>query len=380
MRTRAVAGLTTLVLVWLSPMVLGQEYNFLDLGTLGGSNSWAVAINNSGVVVGRSYLPGSTVWHAFRTSSSSPINPATDDLGTLGGSYSVAAGINDAGIVSGYSWLPGNKGPHAFRISPNSVIHTTDDIGAFSSEYGTGPSYVYGINASGQMAGNSNVSGRTHALRSIGPITIADDLGTPGSDSYGQAINDLGQVVGYITTPGGLNHAFRTAPNMPINTVTDDLGTLGGNMSYAYGIDNSGRVVGWAHTSTGQAHAFRTAPNSPTSPSTDDLGTLGGATSMAFAINNLGDTVGSSAIPSGINHAFLYTSGTMKDLNSMIPAGTGWTLVQAYDINDNGQIIGQATDGVNTHGFLLTPVPEPATLSLLALGGLAMMRRRRHRK
>ena len=35
--------------------------------------------------------------------------------------------------------------------------------------------------------------------------------------------------------------------------------------------------------------------------------------------------------------------------------------------------------GIDNWTFVITPVPEPATLSLLALGGLAMIRRRRNR-
>jgi hypothetical protein len=43
-------------------------------------------------------------------------------------------------------------------------------------------------------------------------------------------------------------------------------------------------------------------------------------------------------------------------------------------INNLGQIIANDEFG---HAFLLTPIPEPATLSLLALGGLLLAHRRR---
>ena len=45
---------------------------------------------------------------------------------------------------------------------------------------------------------------------------------------------------------------------------------------------------------------------------------------------------------------------------------------------DFGTGLGQYQPGaVNVTGAALTPVPEPATMSLLALGGLAMLRRRK---
>jgi len=69
-----------------------------ELGTLGGLNSRANAINDAGLVVGSSTLAGESATHAFIYE-----NGAMRDLGTLGGTYSTASAINSQGIVVGKS-------------------------------------------------------------------------------------------------------------------------------------------------------------------------------------------------------------------------------------------------------------------------------------
>jgi probable HAF family extracellular repeat protein len=85
-----------------------------------------------------------------------------------------------------------------------------------------------------------------------------------------------------------------------------------------------------------------------------DLGTLGGASSAAQAINTAGQVVGQSTYIAGVSglgpdlvndHAFLWQNGTMIDLNSLLPAGSGWILEDAVAINDKGQIVCSGVSG-----------------------------------
>jgi hypothetical protein len=57
----------------------------------------------------------------------------------------------------------------------------------------------------------------------------------------------------------------------------------------------------------------------------------------------------------------------------------GWTLTIAYSINNNGWIVGS---GINPDGYsrAYLLIPEPATLSILALGVLFTALRAKRRR
>ena len=202
-------------------------------------------------------------------------------------------------------------------------------------------------------------------------ITGLGTLG--GTESTAYDINSLGQVVGGANVASGDEHAFLYTPGSGMT----DLGTLGGGYSWACGINNSEQVVGQASTTSGNYPAFLYTPGSGMT----DLGTLNDFGSVAYSINNVGQVVGGADTTEvGVEDqlAWLYSDGVMKDLNSLIDPASGWTLVKATSINDGGQIVGVGWNGLGQQeAFLLTPIPEPATLSLLALGGLLVLRHRR---
>jgi probable HAF family extracellular repeat protein len=81
----------------------------VDLGTLGGTFSEAVAVSASGQVVGGSSLPGDASQHAFSWTEKGGMR----DLGTLGGSFSEATAVSASGQVVGYGALPGDVASHA---------------------------------------------------------------------------------------------------------------------------------------------------------------------------------------------------------------------------------------------------------------------------
>lgn len=74
---------------------LYQNGNLIDIGTLGGESSVAVAINDAGKMTGGATTASGDT-HAFRYA-----NGVMKDLGTLGGNYSYGHAINRAGDVTG---------------------------------------------------------------------------------------------------------------------------------------------------------------------------------------------------------------------------------------------------------------------------------------
>src|SRR2546421_611995 len=74
------------------------------------------------------------------------------------------------------------------------------------------------------------------------------DLGTlGGTNSFGYAVNDAGQVAGTSSTAvGGPTHAFRYDGTPGAGGVMRDLGTLGGNDSEGQAVNNAGQVAGRA--------------------------------------------------------------------------------------------------------------------------------------
>jgi probable HAF family extracellular repeat protein len=87
----------------------------------------------------------------------------------------------------------------------------------------------------------------------------------------------------------------------------------------------------------------------------NDLGTLGGTFSDSAGINNHRHIVGTSTVAGGQQHAYLFSKGKMTDLNELIPASSGWTLIAATGINDAGEVVGNGTINGHAHAFLLTP-------------------------
>ena len=263
------------------------------------------------------------------------------DLGGLGGVSSTgfvseAFGVNATGQVVGDSVLSNNTDLSAFRTDPGG--QPMNNLGGSSST-------AYAINDSGQSAGESTFAGTLRAFRTDpnGSITSGSNLGLlpGGSFSIGQGINASGQVVGYgdTSTPNGTqNHAFLTTSNGGLNAASD-LGVLSGmNGSRAFGINSSGQAVGDSfNTTTGADLAFRADPGA----ALKSLGLLpGGTYSQAVAINASAMVVGNADSSSALQVAYRTTAGGDLSTATILGFLAGGSFSSALGINDLGSVVG----------------------------------------
>ena len=345
------------------------SYSIVDLGKF----TEATAINDTGDVVGNlRAADGQT--HAFFYT-----NGKMTDLGTFGGSMSFAKGINATreivGVVRidvdnehhhpslhGFLYSQGMVRPLALVDSQpiDAVLASADDI-----------------NASGQIA--VQVYSQHGAIWSKGAVIrlgtfVQKGIGVPmgkaispdGSArvliSYDEGyvvphrINDAGDVVGLAKMANGDEHAFFYSKG-----ALQDLGALGGKGSQASDINASGQIVGRFRTAEEHIHAFLYANGKMS-----DLGVPSGfVNGVASGINSSGEIVGNAYTIVGGGflridehaHAFRYKDGCWIDLMTCVNlAGTELTeLFMATRINARGQIIGQATGAGAYHAYLLTP-------------------------
>ena len=284
-------------------------------------------------------------------------NPSSiTDLGTLpGDSESSGNDLNNLGHVAGLSaqsaiegcdYFGDTCGYHGFIYS-NGTITPSGNIPGGSSSYGLA------INDSDQLVGfGSNGTSLVRGfLSNNGTVT---DLGTlGGSDSIPYDINNSGQIVGWAKDSNNLRRAF-----LYQNGSMTDIGSLpGDDEAEGYGISDNGVIAGWSYSSTTGAgdcqiyasncvyHAFTYSNGNFT-----NLGTLpGGTQSRALRVNDSGKVVGFSNSGSSDIHGFLYQNGTMTDLG-VLPGGT---VSLATDINSSGDIVGFGNvSGGSFHGFI----------------------------
>ena len=214
--------------------------------------------------------------------------------------------------------------------------------------------FGYAINDRGEIVGLSRLAGdgATHAfvydrdrITDISPFN-SGDIQTVGPTS----INSRGQVASGLVVAGVYLPAVYDSIAQRVTT----LGSLGGVTSFGFAgvatsINNMGEAVGYSYLDGVNRHAFLHSRNVM-----KDIGSFGGY-SAATDINEPGTVVGfASNLSNERAHAFVYSNGTMTDIDPFGRSDFGTSESSAQAINDRGQIVGHGLLGNGTafHAFL----------------------------
>jgi probable HAF family extracellular repeat protein len=322
------------------------RYSIVDIGSLGGANgtSAATAINAAGDVVGWSELPQDQLIQAVIYKGGS-----LTYLGALGSDASDAEAINSSDAVVGTS-IASPTGPvHAVRFSGG----TATDLNADGSRCAD----ARGINDAGAIVGYTLApDGDQRAVRFNGNHSVTD---LSDMNSAAMGVSKSGIAVGFassetgdeaVTFSGGTTTPLPAIPNSQTSAALA-IGQLGG---YAVGH--------WQKGTNGQNRAIEYTLGSSSTSATDLGAPPDGRSATAFAVNDTGQAVGWAADASQTNlSALLFSGGKITDLNTLLPAGSGWTLEDATGINDAGQIVGWGIHNGVQRGFMMTPAPSPPT-------------------
>jgi probable HAF family extracellular repeat protein len=373
----------TIVLACFSNAGAQTSYAITDLGVLNNWNlSCAMALNNHGWTLTMNGLmdPVSNFSGAPVVMAQAVINidGLKIDLGTLGGpnSWMNWGGINDRGEAVGFAETS-VPDPDGGDFCTSQQVFTTGKgltcrpflwqnghISALPTLGGNNGS-ASDINNGGQIAGTAETTVTDsgcpppHPRHISSPVLWekgkAQPLPTVGSDPDGVAfwINDQGQAVGYSGTCTAALHAVSWE-----NDTAFPLPDLGGG-AIAYGVNEQGQIVGTVGSADGTTQYGALWQNDALT----NLGTLpGDFAAIATGINSQGQVVGST-LDSGFNwsRGFIWQDGVMTDLNTLFPASSNLFATMANKINQRGQISGMATvlsgpHAGDIHAFLATPV------------------------
>lgn len=328
-----------------------------DLGTLGGAalNS-AVAWpnrNDRGVIVGISeiselqplgeswscylavffvgdgHVCRGFVWRGGRMS----------ELPTLGGDNGFATGVNNSGEIVGWAENRTHD-PTCGEFTNTGQVLQFEAVMWVPAGDAREPATESGYRAVELPPYPGDLDGAATAINQWGEavgISGICDAAIGGGTAEHMVVWSHGQVVRKLPTLGG------TYWNTPMDI--NDRGNVAGFSD----LPGDGPTIGQANF---QAFFWSERPylcNGATVPggSTCNLGALGpGLVSEALGMNDLDQVVGLSQVTVGTsvqNHAFIWQNGRMSDLNGLVAPGTTLTLTIAQDINDRGEITGQAT-------------------------------------
>jgi probable HAF family extracellular repeat protein len=325
------------------------EATALDLGTLGGTNSRAVAVNDVGQVTGDSETKAGAI-HAFRVTKN-----RMRDLGTLGGRESHAVAINSSGDVAGYAQTSAGDWRAVLWPAHGKVVNLGTLGGAYSA--------AADLSDSRHVVGTAERSSGVRVAFRWTSSGGMQDLGTlGGATSAATSVNALGQVAGDSQMADGTMHAFAWD-----TSGMQDLGTLGGYNSRAVAINSSGQVAGLSQDQIDVPfmQPFRWSPGAGME------GMSGLTIASVGAINDSGDVVGAMGAGSpytGPSDAFRWTTSGFVTLQQPGGGDVYPYSNDADDINSSGVTVGSVSTVAGQRGARWAASGQLETLGTLGAG------------
>jgi probable HAF family extracellular repeat protein len=323
-------AVTLLVALAIPVQLVAQQprYKLVDMGTLGGPQSYLnngndgnnafTALNNRGMLAGWADTSAPDPFPAFCFSDDCFVshafqwqNGVRTDLGALtDGLSSAALWVGQSGLIAGVS----ENG----EIDP--LLPGFPELQA--------------------------VVWHHQRITGLGPLPEG------GYESWANAVNSKGQVIGWATNtvPDANSMAgfpTQTRAFLWQDGAMQDLGTLGtGTDAMSQFINDRGQIVGWSYTSTAANTScpffLPLATGSFIWDSANgmrDLGTLGGTCVIATGVNDSGIVIGDNVNDEPIERAFLWKDDVIQDLGGTI----GGDQAAAEGINQTGHVAGFAT-------------------------------------
>jgi probable HAF family extracellular repeat protein len=195
------------------------------LGTLGGKNSSASGISDTGEIVGDADTASGDT-HAFLYK-----NGKMTDLGALDGGSSRALSVNSRGVVCGYS-RTANDDEHAVYWDAKGI----HDLGPLK---GGTQSRAIQLSASSRIVGNSDLGDPNVLHAFLAYNGRAKLIFNRDVESQATSINRNAHITGSFINPDGREHAYYYD-----GVKVTDIGTLGKNYSIGYAINQSNVIVG----------------------------------------------------------------------------------------------------------------------------------------
>ena len=315
-----------------------------------GALSGAIRINDAGQVAG--YVDGTRDDSYFlydgRTTRRIPAGMPSSH---------VTLGLNDNGTVAGSVWRPGG-GTYGFSYH-DGVVSELGTLGV----HGIYPS---AINNAGRIVGHATFWETQPALLADGRLTVLGNFG--GDWATADAINERGDIAGAVA------HGQDTRAYVYRDGQFTELDTPAGTDASVYDIDDAGNVLGrYTDWHAGDSRVFVAGADGTVALpwQTDAIGPL--------AMNAHGDII--SRAPD--YEQLLWLDDTLYRLRDLLPGGAAeWTWLEAYDINDAGQLVGMACSSSGCEAVMFnpaSPVPEPPHWALV-LVGLPLVGLRLYRK